>query len=321
MNKIDKILKESRNLENYQSLDVNAEWDNFLSVLQSEGYLEKIPTKDTSFVTSKAFTYSLVALLALLFIGGAIYIYLHKPINTFEKHETTSERENIAFADGSTLILGNNSKAEYFSNFDNNERKVSLSGQGVFDVKKEVARPFKVYYGDVFVTVLGTEFALSKVGTLTVIENKSGSVKVSEVLHPENSVVLTEGDTYLYEMGKFMTPSDTITAPPVVEEKVEIIVEKPKTQPKPKAVAVVEPPKDTRSTYYLGDVLNDQLLKYYKKKIKIEHKSKFEKKAKVKLDINAPLETILQELQSQGKIDFTKGDCEGCFILTPPQQK
>ena len=72
---------------------------------------------------------------------------------------------------------------------------------------------------------MGTEFALSKVGTLTVIENKSGSVKVSEVLHPENSVVLTEGDTYLYEMGKFMTPSDTITAPPVVEEKVEIIVE------------------------------------------------------------------------------------------------
>ena len=83
--------------------------------------------------------------------------------------------------DGTKVWLNERSQLTYADKFSKDERRVVLSGEAFFDVRKETERPFKVIMGNLDVEVLGTSFGASfyKRDTKEEVILKNGSVKVS----------------------------------------------------------------------------------------------------------------------------------------------
>lgn len=65
---------------------------------------------------------------------------------------------NVELADGTKIWLNAGSRLLFPQKFEENERKVFLTGEAYFDVAKDKTKPFIVNTGSMHVTVLGTEF-------------------------------------------------------------------------------------------------------------------------------------------------------------------
>lgn len=64
----------------------------------------------------------------------------------------------MTLADGSRVWLNAGSSVTYPVAFSGSERRVSVQGEAYFEVRRNVAMPFKVAKGDIEITVLGTHF-------------------------------------------------------------------------------------------------------------------------------------------------------------------
>ncbi|RZJ76603.1 MAG: FecR family protein [Flavobacterium sp.] len=108
---------------------------------------------------------------------------------------------SVSLPDGTDVWLNSASSLEYPTSFSGNERRVELSGEGYFEVKKNSHKPFFVHSGDFTVKVLGTHFNIAAyqdefVKKITLLE---GSVlvqneKESTVISPGQQA-LTRNDT------------------------------------------------------------------------------------------------------------------------------
>jgi len=91
----------------------------------------------------------------------------------------TGEVETITLADGSTAQLGPDSAIAV--DFGPRGREIRLlSGQAMFEVRRDPARPFRVAARDVTTTVLGTGFEVRMVGELTRVAVRHGRVRVED---------------------------------------------------------------------------------------------------------------------------------------------
>ncbi len=70
------------------------------------------------------------------------------------------ERAELRLSDGTRIRLAPASHIRVASDYGEQERAVYLDGQGYFEVKHDVARPFTVYAGKTIARDLGTEFAV-----------------------------------------------------------------------------------------------------------------------------------------------------------------
>jgi len=316
LKKLDSILKQNKEIKEFKTFDVDSEWNSFLNkVGESSPISEKHTTKKKNRL-SIIFNRKAVSIISiaasLVLILGILFIF-KKPELYRDTIVTADNIKNINMIDGSKIELGQNSKLEFPLSLEKlNERKVILHGNAVFNVTKNATLPFKVYYGDILVEVLGTEFSINKIDGLTIVQNISGSVEVSQVLNKSNKKILHKGETLLFQYGKFFVPQDTVQI--VVNEKDSTVVEK-------KVISNKNVIKDKRSTFKLDNVVKNYLLKFYKKKIKVEKGTKFDKKTTVKLDMNKSYQEILVDLKKLGHIDYKPGECEGCFIITAPAKK
>jgi len=87
--------------------------------------------------------------------------------------------EQVRLADGSTVRLGPDSAIAV--DYGDGGRTVRLlSGQAMFDVAHDEARPFRVRAGDVTATVLGTSFDVRMLGSVTGIAVAHGHVRVED---------------------------------------------------------------------------------------------------------------------------------------------
>jgi len=89
------------------------------------------------------------------------------------------QRARITLPDGSTVWLNAGSRLLYPSVF-GEERKVSLTGEGYFDVAKNPEKPFIVSTGSIDIKALGTEFNVYNYSKAEYISTTliDGSVKV-----------------------------------------------------------------------------------------------------------------------------------------------
>ena len=98
----------------------------------------------------------------------------------------------LTLADGTTVTLNSGSKLTYPALFTANERAVTLSGEGFFEVTKDVNRPFVVRSQNLSVKVLGTKFGFKSYpdDPHTAVTLKEGSVQATPQNKPEQAGII-----------------------------------------------------------------------------------------------------------------------------------
>jgi len=93
--------------------------------------------------------------------------------------------------DGTVVNLREGSTLEVFA-FNEQERRVTLSGEAFFNVASDASKPFVVTSDHVRIKVLGTEFLVKEMPTQTIIELVEGKIETTDVRSKE-SRILTKG--------------------------------------------------------------------------------------------------------------------------------
>lgn len=119
----------------------------------------------------------LVAALAGVVVLGSAAVWLLAQPKVYATE--VGEQRLVRLADGSTVRLDTASRIAV--RLRGNERRVELvSGQALFDVRPDAARPFVVNAGDTAVTALGTRFDVRRLGAEVRVILIEGRVRVDE---------------------------------------------------------------------------------------------------------------------------------------------
>jgi ferric-dicitrate binding protein FerR (iron transport regulator) len=148
-------------------------------------------------------------------------IFFFKPVNRQGKNEIASINEistrlgsktRIQLPDGSIVWLNAGSKLVYDKNFGKEERLVTLSGEGFFDVVRDPSKPFIVHTTNIEVRVLGTVFNVKAYP-----EDKSsetslihGSLEVSIKSRPRDKIILSSNEKLVVE-NKISSSRDSLS--------------------------------------------------------------------------------------------------------------
>ncbi|MGL4994496.1 MAG: FecR family protein [Bacteroidales bacterium] len=106
------------------------------------------------------------------------------------------ESARVVLSDGSIVWLNSNSELKYPDHFNSRSRKVALSGEAFFEVKRDTKHPFIVNAGEISVRVLGTEFNVQsyKDEPSLKVEVQSGKVQITDYLSDDDGVILTANE-------------------------------------------------------------------------------------------------------------------------------
>ena len=104
-----------------------------------------------------------VAAVLLLLCTSVLFIYkqLHQPpapVTYALLQAGKGERKKITLPDGSIVTMNANTQLRIPSDFGVHKRALFLTGEAVFDVKRDIDRPFTVQSGNLQTVVLGTSF-------------------------------------------------------------------------------------------------------------------------------------------------------------------
>lgn len=308
MNNLDNILKQNKDIKDFHTLNVDDEWNTFLSSVGHAPQTVTVLHKKKSHINM---VYNIAyAIAATVVLVISFYFVLKPEPNTRTTFTSSRPNEIISLPDGSKIYPQNGAKLEYPLDLRSvHERKVVLDGDAKFVVKRSIL-PFKVYWRDVVIEVLGTEFSLFQSGEKLVIENHHGSVKVSDMNDKYNFKILSTGDKFEYKDGNFTD----IKLPQLPFLQPEI------AKPTSKHIEK-EKPEEIGSIYTLGSLLKDHLVKMNKKTIKLDKKFKYDKTQRIKVNLNQSYIEIMQSLKNKGVINFIQGDCPNCYIITAPVQQ
>lgn len=106
--------------------------------------------------------FGLAASLAILVgMAGVIWWWVQQNSSQILVAMTRAgEQKELLLADGSKVIMKENSRFEYPADFRSDTRQVRLSGEAFFDVEHRPAQPFIIETERTSVSVLGTSFAV-----------------------------------------------------------------------------------------------------------------------------------------------------------------
>lgn len=126
----------------------------------------------------------IAATVLVLLTFGVVYFRSTQSTQQAAPHSvvarTKNDRQLLKFPDGSTVVLNKNSYVSYASNFEGRLREVTLVGEGYFDIKHNVNKPFVVRVGKLSVTVLGTSFNINSSPKNIEVTVSRGKVSVSD---------------------------------------------------------------------------------------------------------------------------------------------
>ena len=161
-------------LENYFS---ELEWKEFryneqLDTQISAGILSEIhkKTQKKAAVISLFKKVAIAASVALLLGIGWMYLIKEKSQNRetaltkavmVDTLNNTKEVIDLVLPDSSLVQLQPGGRMSFQKPFAENRRDIFLSGEALFDVTKDLAKPFTVYSDEIATTVLGTKFTVS----------------------------------------------------------------------------------------------------------------------------------------------------------------
>ncbi len=124
-------------------------------------------------------------------------------VDKIEKQSKRGEKITIKLPDGSSVKLNSGSSIVYPERFSGDERVVELKGEGFFEVKRDLEKPFIIKVNKAMIKVLGTSFNVNAIRSLNqvVVGVKTGQVKVSNqsenvsrILNPNELVIFDNED-------------------------------------------------------------------------------------------------------------------------------
>lgn len=109
------------------------------------------------------------------------------------------EKLNVKLPDGSTVWLNSGSELIFPEKFDSLERRVSLTGEGFFEVHQDTSSVFRVVSGKLLTEAVGTSFNINYIDTDQVaVSLVSGKVKINHD-SLESDLFLEPGEQLRYQ--------------------------------------------------------------------------------------------------------------------------
>lgn len=144
---------------NDEHYNVDDGWNSLREEITKKGTTNNIRLINTNQLVIWRVASVAAILVAALFIG----LFFHKntklPTPQFVTVQSPrGEKSRIILSDSTIVWLNSDSQLTYGNDFDGNTRLVTLSGEGYFNVKKDIKRPFIVRTPNADVKVFGTRF-------------------------------------------------------------------------------------------------------------------------------------------------------------------
>ena len=172
--------------------DTGEAWKSLNNRIAKEG-MHELDQKVVQ-MTGLQYTLRIAAIVLLILTVGIPVIYYSA--NEISKGKAVIEHKSvngiltIDLPDGSRVFLNEGARLELEKTFEEN-RDVTLEGEGYFDVMSDPNRPFRVNAGKVVVTVLGTSFNIKESDNETIqVFVESGMVQVD--METENETIVLE---------------------------------------------------------------------------------------------------------------------------------
>ncbi|WP_199137020.1 FecR family protein [Pedobacter sp. ASV12] len=139
---------------------------------------------------------------AVLVLSMGYWIYRQNTkIVYLTKLTGNSQVDTVKLADGSVIVMAENSELKYPEKFDG-EREIAFArGQAFFKIAPNPAHPFKVVMNKSDVTVLGTSFNIKVSSVQIDLSVKTGRVMFSPFQNGSKSI-LSEGQAITYDSEK-----------------------------------------------------------------------------------------------------------------------
>lgn len=184
---------EEIDLETAQKFDVDQAWMKVaqkISIPVSTAKVVEMPLQEEAEPLQKT-TYPWLKIAAALVVAtflGLFYYYLQQPDRVMISG--VGETEEVFLADGSTIVLQGASTITYYTDFNENNRNIELSGKAYFDVKDNELLPFIIttQYGQV--TVIGTSFVVEETPSEVIVEVDRGKVRLASKDNSANFIFL-----------------------------------------------------------------------------------------------------------------------------------
>ncbi|WP_316745192.1 FecR family protein [Pedobacter antarcticus] len=111
----------------------------------------------------------------------------------------------VSLADGTNVWINAASSLKYPTSFTGSERQVELTGEGYFEVFRNVSKPFVVHTGRQNVEVLGTHFNINSYADEPAVRTTllEGKVKVVELKTNSSAILLPGEQSVLADNTKF----------------------------------------------------------------------------------------------------------------------
>jgi transmembrane sensor len=184
-------------------IDIDHEWNHFLiNVREKETPVRKLDTR----LQTTGLWYKIAAAVLLLMVSGYVIYILNFRTEDF-RFETAEVTQTLSLPDGSEIILNKHSQLAYTSDFGDGNRKVKLTGEAFFKIKRDESRPFIIDVKNAAIEVLGTSFNVRAYDNMKEVEVvvETGVVKLS-VPEKKTEVKLTAG-----QKGTFSQTTDALT--------------------------------------------------------------------------------------------------------------
>lgn len=157
--------------------------------------------------TLKRYWMQIAASLLFIIAGGlTVLTYMQRQtINTLAEQNVVIRsgdygKSLVTLPDGTLVHLNAKSSLTYSQDFGRTDRKVKLSGEGFFEVKKDPEKKFTVGTGYMDVTVLGTKFNVYAYEDKDMVEMSlvEGSVNITTERPPFRSINVKPNEKVIY---------------------------------------------------------------------------------------------------------------------------
>ncbi len=187
------------------NINTDKAWKILHNRLEEEGLIAIEKEEKQPLITLRR----IAAAILLFGIVGSITYYVLKNENKTLLSQVNNNPDKTTLVttlqDGSIVYLSEKSSLYYPEEFDPGVRKVKITGSALFDISKDLNRPFYVETELVSVKVLGTEFGMNDVGNKTAFELfvERGKVEVTNKQNGE-SVFVEAGEIVRIKSGHLL---------------------------------------------------------------------------------------------------------------------